>query len=141
MHLGVYLSLEELESHSAITSCGSYTSLVLCNLLHASITWQMHINHEPIIVKYIHVCFFFWDRLENSDLEISDLENSDLKNSDPLKNDSDFKRSFTWMTIVATNPKCQIKEQFCIDNNYWRPVNGFLHSYSEQERRQHERIW
>ena len=47
-----------------------------------------------------------------------------LQNSDPLKNDWDFKYRFTWLTIIVTNPKCQIKQQSRVYN--WRPVNGFL---------------
>ena len=42
--------LEKVNSHSAITSCFSYASHVLSNLLHAAITLQMNTNHEPTII-------------------------------------------------------------------------------------------
>ena len=35
------------------------------------------------------------------------------------------------MTIVVTNPKCQIKQESRINN--WRPLNGFLHIKNKKE--------
>lgn len=44
------ITLERLELHLAIASCNSHTSLGLRNLLHASTTWWMQANHEPLIL-------------------------------------------------------------------------------------------
>ena len=49
MHLGVCEALKKLEPHLAITSCDSYTSFMVSNLLHVSVTGQTCANDEPVI--------------------------------------------------------------------------------------------
>ena len=44
------MSLEMVESHSAIPSCDTYALLVLSKLSQASITGQTYPDHEPIAV-------------------------------------------------------------------------------------------
>ena len=41
----------------AIALCDCYASLMLNNLLHASITRQMHTNHEPRVNKLAFIQF------------------------------------------------------------------------------------
>jgi len=49
LNSGICWVLEKLESHLAIASCDSLTSLVLSNLPRTSRTWRTHANHELIV--------------------------------------------------------------------------------------------
>ena len=88
--------------------------------------------------------------LENSDLETSDHRPRNIRtrklrpqNFRPLQKRLKIVNAvlqegiyFFTIIIIVTNPKCQIAQQFRIDN--CRQVKGFLYFYSKQKRERQE---